>query len=47
MGALIYRGCVAFREWSERKGYCQLVVLGKVAMEVAARIVRAGGKKHR
>jgi hypothetical protein len=46
MGAMIYRGCVAFREWSERRKIGPLIALGKTATTAVARVVRAGGNER-
>ena len=47
MGVMVYRGCVAFREWSERRKLRPLIALGKTATAVVSRIARVGGKKNR
>jgi hypothetical protein len=39
---MIYRGCVAFREWSERRKINPLIALGKTATTAAARIAWTG-----
>jgi hypothetical protein len=44
---MMYQGCVAFREWSERKRIGPLITLGKAATAVVARFARVGGKKRR
>jgi hypothetical protein len=40
---MAYRGCVAFREWSERRKIDPLITLGKKMTAVVARFVKVGG----
>jgi hypothetical protein len=47
MGAMVYRGCVAFRERGERWKLDPVVHLGKLATAIVSRIVRVGGGKNR
>jgi hypothetical protein len=47
MGAMMYQGCVAFRQWSERLKLDLLVSVGKTATAIVARFARVGGKKNR
>jgi hypothetical protein len=42
MGKMVYRGCVAVREWGERERFYPVVSLGKLATAIALRLVRAG-----
>lgn len=37
----IYRGCAAFKDWSERMKFKPLVSLAKLAVTAVSRIVRA------
>jgi hypothetical protein len=47
MGAMLYRGCVAVREWGERRKFYPVVFLGKLATAIVSRVVRVGGEKNR
>ena len=47
MGKMVYRGCVAVREWGERKKLGAASSLGKLATAFVSCIARAGGSKSR
>jgi hypothetical protein len=47
MGAMVYRGCVAIREWGERMKLDLIVSLGKLATKIVSRFVRVGGRENR
>jgi hypothetical protein len=47
MGAAVYRGCVALKEWGERMKLDPIVSLGKLATRIAAGFVRVGSGENR
>jgi hypothetical protein len=47
MGAMVYRACVAVREWGERHKLDLVVSLGKLATSIATRFLRVGGGRKR
>ena len=47
MGAMVYTGCVALREWGERENINLVVSLGKLATAIVSRILRVGGGRNR
>jgi hypothetical protein len=47
MGLMVYRSCVAVKEWGERMKLDPVVSLGRLAMKIVSCFVRVGGRRSR